>query len=85
MNNSQYKPRSTVSAKIPSEIDIRKRPYLSQMANNQKNKGTLLSRALKVGEKKVLSEFRFVAYWPRYGRFKIVATQNHKTGHISDF
>ena len=55
------------------------------MAEYEKNKCTLLSRALKVGEKKVLSEFRFVAYWPRYGRFKIVATQDHKTGHISDF
>tara|TARA_B100000768_G_scaffold169786_1_gene175644 strand:- start:734 stop:919 length:186 start_codon:yes stop_codon:yes gene_type:complete len=58
-----------VSAKIPSEIDIRKRPYLSQMADNQKNKGALLSRILKVGESKVPSDFRFVAYWPRYGCF----------------
>ena len=30
-----------------------KRPYLSRMADNQKNKGTLLSQTLKVGEKKV--------------------------------
>ena len=50
---------------------IRKRPYLSQMALNLKNKGTLLSRTLKVGEKNVPSEFRFMAYWPRYGRFYI--------------
>ena len=75
VNNFQYlyKPRSKllaiVSAKIPSEIDIRKRPYLSQMADNQKNKGALLSRILKVGESKVPSDFRFVAYWPRYGCF----------------
>ena len=48
-----------------------KRPYLSQMADNQKYKGTLLSRTLKVGEKNVPSEFRFMAYWPRYGRFYI--------------
>ena len=39
-----------------------KRPYLSQMADNQRNKVTLLSQALKVGELKVPSEFR-------YGRF----------------
>ena len=55
-----------------------KRPYLSQTADNQKNKGTLLSRTLKVGEEKVPSEFRFVAYWPRIGRFKIFAIQNQK-------
>ena len=56
-----------------------KRPYLNQLADNQKNKGTLLSRTLKVGENKVPSEFRFVAYWLRYGRFKIFAIQNKKT------
>ena len=53
----------------PSVIPIKKRPYLSQMADNQKIRGTLLSRTLKVGEKNVPSEFRFVAYWLRYGRF----------------
>ena len=46
-----------------------KRPYLNQLANNQKNKGTLLSRTLKVGENNVPSELRFVAYWLRYGCF----------------
>ena len=55
-----------------------KRPYLNQLADNQKNKGTLLSRTLKVGEEKVLSEFRFVACWPRIGRLKIFAIQNQK-------
>ena len=43
----------SVPAKILSEIDIRERPYLSQMTDNQKNKGALLSRILKVGENKV--------------------------------
>ena len=62
-----------------SEIDIRKPPYLSQIADNQKNKGALLSRILKVGEKKVPSEFRFFAYWPRYGFLKKIAIQNRKT------
>ena len=56
-----------VPAKMPSEIDIRKRPYLCQMADNPKNKGALLSRILKVGENKVSSEFRFFAYWSSYG------------------
>ena len=46
------------------------------MAYNQKSKGTLLSQTLKVGEKKVPSEFRFLAYWPRYGRVYIFAIQN---------
>ena len=49
------------------------------MANNIKNEDTLLSRTLKVEEKKVPSEFSFVAYWRRYGRFKIFAIQNKKT------
>ena len=39
------------------------------MARNLKNKGTSLSQTLKVGEKNVPSELRFVAYWLRYGRF----------------
>ena len=38
------------------------------MADNQNKKGNLLSRTLKVGEKNVPSEFRFVADWLRYGR-----------------
>ena len=46
-----------------------KQTYLSQLAENQKNKGTLLSQTLKVVEKKVPSEFRCLANWPRYGRF----------------
>ena len=41
-------------------ISIRKHPYLSQMADNWKNKGTLLSRTLKVRENKVPSEFLIV-------------------------
>ena len=49
------------------------------MANNEKHKGTLLSRTLKVGEEMVPSEFRSVSYWPRIGRFKIFAIQNQKT------
>ena len=44
------------------------------MAENPRNKATLLSRTLKVGEEKVLSEFRFLANCLRYGRF-----QNQKT------
>ena len=39
------------------------------MAENQKDKGTLHSQTLEVGEKKVPSEFRCFANWPRYGRF----------------
>ena len=35
------------------------------MNDNQKNKGTLLSQTFKVGEKKMPSEFRFLANWPR--------------------
>ena len=68
VNNSQYlyKLSAIVPAKMLSEIDIRKRPYLSQMAHNKKN---VLSWMYKVGEKKVPSEFRFFAYWPRYGHF----------------
>ena len=62
-----YKPRSKllaiVSAKIPSEIDISKQLYLSQMADNEKNEGAFLSGRLKGGESKVPSDFRFVAYW----------------------
>ena len=49
-----------------SEIYIRKPPYLSQKADNEKNNGTLLCQTLKVGEKKVPSEFIFLSYWPRY-------------------
>ena len=52
--------------------------YLNQLADNQKNKGTLLFQTLKVGEEKVLSEFRCVACWPRIGRLKIFAIQNQK-------
>ena len=47
-----------------------KQPYLSQMADSQKNKGTFLSRTLKVVEKNVHSEIRFFHYWLMYGRFK---------------
>ena len=57
-----------------------KRPYLSQLAYNQKNKGTLPSWTLKVAGIKVPSEFRFLPYWPRYGRFNIFFIQNQKTG-----
>ena len=46
------------------------------MANNIKNKGTLLSRTLKVGENNVPSEFSFLSHWPRYGRFYKFAFQN---------
>ena len=78
-----YKPRSKllaiVSAKIPSEIDIRKRPYLKQMADNQKNKGALLSRSLKVGESKVPSEFRFLPVGRDMAFLKRFAIQNQKT------
>ena len=49
------------------------------MADNKKNKGTLLSPTLKVGEDNVPSELRVVAYWLRYGRFQIFAVQNQKT------
>ena len=39
-----------------------KRPYLSKMAENKRNKVSLR-------EEKVASEFCFFAYWLRYGRF----------------
>ena len=50
---------SQESAVPPREMSRTNRPYLSQMADNPKNKGALLSRILKVGENKVPSEFRF--------------------------
>ena len=56
-------------------IPIRKRPYLSQITDNQKNKSTLLCQTLKVGQENVPSEIRFVTYWLRYGRFLIFAIQ----------
>ena len=68
--NVKFVPKEKISkAKILPETDIRKRPYLSQMADNQKYEGALLSRTLKVRENKVPSEYRFFADWPRYGRF----------------
>ena len=44
-------------------------PYLSQMGDNLKTKGTFFSRTFKVGEKNMPSESRSFACWPRYGRF----------------
>ena len=55
---------------VPIFVISGKRPYLSQMAENQRNKGTLISWTLKVGEDKVPSEFRFLAKWLRYRRFQ---------------
>ena len=46
------------------------------MDDNAKNEGRLLFQTLKVGEKKVPSEFRFLANWQSYGRFCISAFQN---------
>ena len=48
---------------------IKKWPYLSHLAFNQKSKGTLFSSTLKVEEKKVPLVFGFEAKWPRYGHF----------------
>ena len=56
-----YEPKIS-TAKILSETDIRQRPYLSQMADNQTKQSTLFSRTLKVGEKNVPSEIKFLPY-----------------------
>ena len=39
-----------------------------------KNKGTLFSPTLKVGEKEVGLVFQNSAYWPRYYRFEVSGT-----------
>ena len=49
--------------------------FFSQLAGNQRYKGTLLSQTFKVWEKKVHSE-------SRYGRFYVFTFQNPKISHI---
>ena len=44
----------------------RKWPYLAHFSSKWKNKTTLFSSTLKVGEKKVVSFFHFKLKWPRY-------------------
>ena len=46
---------SQESAAPPREMSRTNRPYLSQMADNLKNKGALLSQIFNVGENKVSS------------------------------
>ena len=41
-----------------------------------KNKGTLFSSTLKVGEKKVDLVKKNSAYWPSYDRFDVLGTLN---------
>ena len=57
-------------------------PYLNQLADNHKIKGTLLSRTLKVGEEKVPSEFRFVAIQnKKNSTFKLRPKAQFKKNH----
>ena len=65
------------------DLKIRKQPYLSLMAENKKNRGTLLFQTLKVGEKKVPSELRFLANWDEI--WTILYTFISKTENISNF
>ena len=64
---------------------IRKWPYLGLESTKCKNKVTLLSRTLKVEEKKVPLVFCFVASFPRYGHFlkKHVQGTKSENGRIS--
>ena len=66
-------------------IKIRKWPYLGLESIKCKNKVTLLSQTLKVGEKKVPLFFCFAASFPRYGHFmkKHVPGTKSENGHIS--
>ena len=58
-------------------------PYLSQMAKNQNDKGTLLSQTLKL---------RFLAIWPGCGHFLIITPKISKLkskiwpylGHVAE-
>ena len=52
---------------------MRKWPYLSPEVKNEKNKGTLFSTLLKVGENKVVLDFSFNAYGLRYGDFLVLS------------
>ena len=63
----------TAPNSVPISVISWKRPYLSQMDNNHKKKGTLLSQTLKVGEKKVPSEFTFL----------YISISKSENGHIS--
>ena len=53
------------------QLKTRKRPYLSPWVSNGKNKTTLFSSTLKVGENKVVLFFGFRAQEPSYGRFLV--------------
>ena len=46
---------------------MKKCPYLSPWAENEKNKDTLLSQTFKIEENKVALFFSFLAHGPRYG------------------
>ena len=49
----------------------RKWPYLAHFSSKWKNKTTLFSSTLKVGEKKVVLFFHFEQKWPSYGHFHV--------------
>ena len=54
---------------LSSVTETKNAPYLDQEAKNKKNKGTLLSATLKVGENRVPLFFAILAFGPRYGHF----------------
>ena len=63
-------------------LKIRKWPYLSPWASNQKTKGTFFSPTLKVKEKKVPLFFWFEAQGLRYGHFLSFTTSFHQWGIV---
>ena len=48
---------------------MKKCPYLSPWAENEKNKDTLFSQTFKIEENKVALFFSFLAQDPRYWQF----------------
>ena len=51
---------------------MKKCPYLSPWAENEKNKDTLFSQTFKIEENKVMLFFHFELKWKSYGHFKIL-------------
>ena len=60
---------------------MRKWPFLSSEAINQKNKGTLFSQTLKVEENKVPLVFSILALGLRYSHFFIFC-RPHQQGAV---
>ena len=50
---------------------MKKCPYLSPWAENEKNKDTLFSQTFKIEENKVALFFSFLAQGPRYGNLLV--------------